>query len=309
MALDRLLITGGSGLLGLNWACRMRDRFEVVLATHRRTIHLAGARAAAINLESPDALVTQLRELAPSLIVHAAGMTSVEQCERSPLEAERANALLAKHVAVAARTLGVRLVHISTDHLFAGNRARVPEEEEPQPLNAYARTKLQAEQMVREAHPGALIVRTNFFGWGHALRQSFSDWIIGSLRAGKQITMFDDVFFTPVLADTLACAVHEILARGRSGIYNVVGDERISKFDFACKVADCFGLPRTLIARGCITDSALAVTRPRDMSLDNAKVCGLLGHALGSVDDFLVELRQQEQQGRATELRNAVVER
>ncbi len=307
--MDRLLITGGSGLLGLNWACSVRDRFDAVLATHRHSVQLAGTRCVSLELESPAVLMRQIRELAPRLIVHTAGMTSVEQCERFPLDAERANVTLAQHVAVAARELGIKLVHVSTDHLFAGDRAQASEEDEPQPLNVYARTKLQAERLVREVDPAALIVRTNFFGWGHAHRQSFSDWIVNSLRAGKNITMFDDVFFSPILADTLALTTHDIVAKDGRGVYNVVGETRVSKFDFANQIADCFGLSKALITRGRISDSSLSVTRPRDMSLDNAKVRNLLQRNLGSVNDFLAELHWQEQQGRAAELRNAVTEK
>lgn len=295
--------------MALNWACCRRHRLNVILGTHRRRVSLSGTQSVILDLTSPERFTRQLRDLAPDVVVHTAGMTSVEQCEQLPLEAERANAGLAQYVASATRQLGIKLVHISTDHLFAGNRPQSSEKDEPQPLNVYARTKLRAEDLIRGIDPQALIIRTNFFGWGHVYRQSFSDWIIQSLRAGREITMFDDVFFTPVLADDLALATHEIIAQGASGVYNVVGEERISKYDFAYKVATCFGLSHALIKRGQIGKSRLSVLRPRDMSLDNMKVRGLLQRQLGSVNDFLEELSRQEQQGRAAELRTAVTEK
>lgn len=306
--MDRLVITGGSGLLALNWACRMRRQFDVILGTHRHPVSLEGVRSVALDLESPNQLSRQLQVLEPKLVIHTAGMTSVEQCEQQPRDAEHANAGLTKNVAIATHGLGIKLVHISTDHLFTGNRPQSSEKDKPQPLNVYARTKLRAEGLVGEIDPQALIIRTNFFGWGHVYRQSFSDWIIQSLRAGREITMFDDVFFTPILVDDLALTAHEIIAKGASGVYNVVGEERISKYDFAYKVATCFGLSHALIARGQIGKSRLSVLRPRDMSLGNMKVRGLLRRQLGSVDDFLKELSRQEQRGRVAELRNAVRE-
>ncbi len=304
----RVLLTGGSGLLALNWACSVRHRFDVVLGTHRHRVDLAGTRSAALDLSSAGRFAVQLRELAPDVIVHTAGMTSVEQCEQSPRDAEHANTQLAQCVSLAARERGIKLVHISTDHLFAGDRPWWSEADEPHPLNVYARTKLRAEALVRETDPQALIVRTNFFGWGHRYRQSFSDWIIESLRADRHITMFDDIFFTPILADDLALAAHEAVAHGASGVYHIVGEERISKYDFAHKVAARFGLPRERIAHGQIGKSGLSVPRPRDMSLDNTRVRGLLGRRLGAVDEFLERLFRQERQGRAAELRNAVTE-
>lgn len=306
--MGRLLITGGSGLLALNWACRMRHQFDVILGTHRHKVDLEGARSVALDLESPERLSHQLQTLAPTLVVHTAGMTRVEQCEQQPRDAEHANAGLTRNVAIATHALGIKLVHISTDHLFPGSRSRVTEQEPPAPLNVYARTKLQAEEWARAANPETLIVRTNFFGWGHLHRQSFSDWIITSLRSGRRITMFEDVYFTPILADSLALVTHDVVAKGIFGVLNIAGDERFSKYDFAVRVAERFGLPKALVVRGRMDDSKPSVRRPHDMSLDNTKTSGLLGRPLGKVDEFLEELYEQENQGRATELRNAVLE-
>lgn len=304
----RVLLTGGSGLLALNWACCVRHRFNIVLGTHRHRVRLTDTHSVVLDLSSAERFGRQLREQAPDLVVHTAGMTSVEQCELLPADAEYANTYLAQLVSMVTRECGIRLVHISTDHLFTGDHPFSSENDRPRPLNVYARTKRRAEELILAMDPQALIVRTNFFGWGHATRKSFSDWIIGSLRASRAITMFDDVFFTPILADDLAVAVHDLVAQGAAGVYHIVGEERISKYDFAHKVASCFGLPRNLIARGRIGDSGLRVPRPRDMSLDNAKARGRLERQLGTVDSFLRELFRQERQGRAAELRNAVTE-
>ena len=105
------------------------------------------------------------------------------------------------------------------DHLFAGKRAFYTETDIPEPLNVYARTKLLAEEWGTGKNAQALLVRTNFFGWGHRLRQSFSDWIYYNLRAHTPLTMFDDVFITPIIADRLAVHVHRLLALGASGIH------------------------------------------------------------------------------------------
>ena len=235
-------------------------------------------------------------------------LTSVEQCEQQLRDAEHANAGLTKNVAIATHELGIKLVHISTDHLFSGSRPKVAEDEVPEPLNVYARTKLQAEEQAREANPKALIIRTNFFGWGHLYRQSFSDWIITSLRSGRRITMFENVYFTPILVDRLALATHEIVTKETSGVLNIVGDERLSKYDFAIGLAERFGLSKALIVRGRMDESKPRVRRPHDMSLDNTKASRLLGRRLGTVNEFLEGLYEQEKHGRVTELQNAVLE-
>jgi dTDP-4-dehydrorhamnose reductase len=308
MRKKRVLITGGSGLLALNWAMAMRDVWDVTLVTHRHPVQVLGVKTCSFNLDSPMELGSQFRQLQPHLVVHTAGLTSVDECERSPDLAHHANAEIARNVAMAAVACGAFLIHISTDHLFPNEGSLYSEANATTPLNQYARTKALAETWVQEAAPTALVIRTNFFGWGHQNRQSFSDWIIQGLRAGTPLSLFDDVFFTPILADTLALHAHALLDAGGSGIFHVVGDERLSKYEFALKLATRFNLPAELISRQKLRDVHLLAPRPHDMSLDNSKARALLGNRLGSVDDFLLTLQDQERAGRKFELQSAVVQ-
>jgi dTDP-4-dehydrorhamnose reductase len=302
----RILITGGSGLLGLNWAAAMRDQHELWLGTHRSKVSLRGTRPVPLTLEDAAALKLRVSELRPDLIVHTAGLTDVDACERDPAAAHALNAVAAGNVAQAAASRDAKLVHISTDHLFDGRQAMRTEDDPPRPLNAYARSKLEGEHLVAAHCPDALIVRTNFFGWGHVGRKSISDWILEALRAGKPLRMFDDAFFTPIAAGGLARAVHRLVATGMRGVLNVCGDERLSKHEFAVRLASCYNLPLSLIERARSRDVALAAPRPADLSLSNTKATRLLGGPLGMVDAQLAELLSDERAGLAAEFRVAV---
>ena len=304
----KVLLTGGSGLLALNWACAMRDQHDVFLATHVRRVALANTTAVPLALGDPDSIRAALQRIAPDVVVHTAGLTSVDECERQPDASDRANAGLAANVAQALRGTPARLIHISTDHLFAGTRSLYTETATPEPLNAYARAKLAAERAVADALPDALIVRTNFFGWGHAHRQSFSDWLYYNLSAGRELTLFDDSFITPILADALAVACHRLLELDARGVYNVVGDERVTKFDFGARFADAYGFSKALLRRGKIAASQLSAKRPRDMSLDNGKARERLGTSLGTITGYIRTLQQQDVAGRRRELLAAIQE-
>ena len=303
----RIVITGGSGLLGLNWACAIRNDWDVVLGTHQHSVHLSGTTQSQLDLSNLSKLDSQIELLSPDLIVHTAGLTSIEHCEGNPELASQVNAQIAKNVAVVSERKKIKFIHISTDHLFSGDSSFYKEESTPNPLNEYAKSKLLGELWVQEVNPEALILRTNFFCWGYKQRQSFSDWIIFSLREGKFLKMFDDVFFTPILADTLAHSVHKLINKNVSGIYNLVGDERISKYEFAIKLAEYFKLPIKHILRSKIRNENLLTQRPVDMSLNNHKVSQELGFAMGGLDDYFRCLHEQEIKGRAKELYNVVV--
>jgi dTDP-4-dehydrorhamnose reductase len=288
---SRILITGGTGLLGVNWAVAMRARHQVVLATHSRSVHLSGVACAQIDLESESALDRAMDTFNPDCVVHAAGLTSVEYCEEHPELAHTVNVVLAENVAKACARSGAALIHISSDHLFSGDTPSVSEETQPSPQNVYAQTKAEAEQRVLAANANALVVRTNFYGWGPFYRKSFSDWVIESLENGKKITLFDDVFYSPIYAGRLVSGAHALLGSGATGIYNVVGNDRLSKLDFGLKVAAKFGLNRDLIQVGRISDTPSLVRRPHDMSLSNRKASARLGMDLGGSEEHLNELK------------------
>lgn len=307
MRKQRVVITGGSGLLATNWGCAVRDRWDVVLGTHRHSVALAGTESSRLNLDDPAHLGQQLDVFSPDLVVHTAGLTDVDRCEENRDLAHQVNAVIARNVAHAAAGRNIPLIHVSTDQLFAGDRSFYRESDVPQPLNEYGRTKALAETWVQAAHPKALIVRTNFFCWGLPHRQSFSDWLIYNLRDGKALTLFDDVYFTPVLADTLALAAHELIEKGASGIFNLSGDERLSKYSFALQLSEEFGLPAELIRRDQVMHARLPALRPRDMSLDNNKARQILGRELGTAHQFLSVLRAQEMTGRRSELHASIM--
>lgn len=304
----RILVTGGTGLLALNWACALRGQAEVTLGTHRHGVRLPGVASLRLDLSDVDSLRRQVSRTGADLIVHTAGLTNVDRCEDMPAEARHANAEIARNVAEVAAAAGIRLIHLSTDHLFSGIHQFYAEQATPEPLNEYARSKLLAEQWVQQACPEALILRTNFFGWGYAGRQSFSDWIIYGLRAGRSLPLFDDVFITPILADALAHAAHALLDQGTNGIFNLVGGERISKYEFGTRLAAAFGLPLALIHPAKVEQAHLHAIRPRDMSLDNSRLKQAIGYAPGSLETWFADLREQERRGRREELFHAVFE-
>jgi len=301
--MEKVFITGGSGLLALNWALAIRERYSVTLGLFDRDIYLSGVETQYVKLDSVPDLNATFKAINPQIVIHTAGLTSVEACEANPLWAQYVNVELSANVAKVCSDLGIKMVHISTDHLFTGNDSLVDESTKTSPLNAYALTKAEAEIRVLEENPDALVIRTNFYGWGPSYRQSFSDSIINQLRSGSEVNLFKDVFYTPILAKKLANTVHDLISMQANGIYNVVGDERITKYEYGLKLAKAFKFDSHHVNPISIADLAL-VNRPKDMSLSNLKTCNLLGKKLGSVDEHLKELYDQEQLGISKEMQN-----
>lgn len=280
--MPNLLLTGGSGLLALNWARLMADSWTVHRLEHRRRLTVFGSQAHIGSIESADDLASLLEQVRPDLVVNCAGITNVEECEANPVGAGRANGEMPGLLAKACQRHRVSFVHISTDHVFDDRATLFSETDEPAPLNVYGLTKAAGERAVLDAMPEALVVRTNFFGWGTSYRRSFTDVIIDALRAGERPLLFDDVYFTPILMDRLVALVHQLVGLRAQGLYHAVGDDRLTKYEFGVLVARAFGLDETLLQRGKIGDRPELVRRPRQMGLSNAKLCGLTGLPVGS---------------------------
>jgi dTDP-4-dehydrorhamnose reductase len=299
---ENILITGGSGLLALNWAATMRENFNITLGLHDRKVNLKDTKSILLDLDSKEVLTKLFDELQPQLVIHAAGLTNVEACEANPTLAKYINVALTKNLVKACANLNIPMVYISTDHLFSGNESLIDEDFPVSPMNVYAKTKVEAEAYVQHTYPEALIIRTNFYAWGTSYRHSFSDMVINNLRAGKKISLFKDIYFTPILVEPLVYIVHELVHKKAKGIFNVVGDDRISKYDFGLMIAREFNLDNSLIENGKIIDKPSLVKRPHDMSLSNEKVTNYLGKKMGGLDQHIIKLKAQEASRFAQEL-------
>ena len=291
---QKVLITGGSGLLAVNWALSIRNNYTVTLLLHHKKISLSGVDTDVASLDSLDECSSVLVKHQPDIVVHTAGLTNVEECESDPDLAQEVNVDLAKNIAIACSDQGIKLVHISTDHLFSGDQELATEESITNPVNIYGETKLLGEQQVLENCKDALVVRTNFFCWGTKYRQSFSDFILNKLKNNKQSNLFSDVYFTPILVDELVKHTHQLIDSNAMGIFNIVGSERMSKYEFGIKLAKHFNFDSGLINKISINDKSSLVKRPKDMSLSNTKLCQALNCEIASFDEQLQTLKEQK---------------
>lgn len=303
----RIALTGGSGLLALNWAAsfamREAEDDSVCLALHQRKITTSLGATCVADLSSPDAAARWLEGCQADVVIHAAALTNVDQCEVEPDLARQINTDMAGNVAQACARTGVRMVLMSTDHLFDGRQPLLDEEAPPAPVNVYAHTKAAAETLARKHLPDALILRTNFFGWGPSYRMSFSDMVIRKLRANQPVSLFTDAFVTPILVSEVAQGCLDLLKQGESGVFNLVGDTRLSKHAFGMILAETFDLPLGLIRAARLQDRVDLVARPLDMSLSNAKTCAALGRPIGGLSDGCIALLQQEHHRAIQEVR------
>jgi dTDP-4-dehydrorhamnose reductase len=277
----RILVTGASGLLGLNLALTAATEAggkHVVYGTVKE--HLLKTDLFTViqtDLLSPGAVERLLEQIQPDWVVHCAALTNVDACEAAPAQAQKLNSELPAQLATYVARGGARLVYVSTDAVFDGLRGNYSEEDVPNPPNVYARTKLEGEQAVLRANPEAIVARVNLFGWSLSGQRSLAEFFFNNLRAGREVMGFTDVYFCPLLANDLALLLLRMLEKGLSGLYHVVARECTSKYTFGVAIARRFGLDERLIRPASVHQAGLAATRSPNLSLRSDKLAAALG--------------------------------
>lgn len=281
----KILITGATGLLGSTLsALLVALRYKVV--RHGFHHHADFVCDLTKSLEAEELI----RAAAPDCVINLVAATNVDACE---IDKNFANILNVVTVQNLVRSIEKRrncfLIQMSTDQVYNSNG--YSSEENINILNYYAETKLQAE-VVASGIPSA-ILRTNFYGPSLTYsRLSFSDWLIQNLQSENKFTVFDDVYFTPLLMETVCEAINVVIKKQITGTYNLACNDGVSKSDFAFLLAESLGLDTCNMDVRKIADFGLKAVRPNDMRMDNRRIKNTYGICMPSLKDEIYTLRR-----------------
>lgn len=304
----RILITGASGLLGLNLALEVSKEHVVFGTTHRHVLQTDAFRQIRIDLLNAGAVERLLEETRPDWVINCAALALVDACESNPALARQLNSEFPGKLAAYVARGGARLVHVSTDAVFDGQRGDYTEEDPPNPLSVYAQTKWEGEIAVAEAFPQAIIARTNLYGWSLTGKRSLAEWFFYNLQAGANLKGFTDVYFCPLLANDIAHLLLAMLQKGLQGVYHVVSSECISKYDFGVALARRFGFDERLIEPSTVDRAGLAAARSRLLTLRSEKLTRDLGFSPQGIQPGLDRFYHLQLQGYPDKLRKLLKE-
>jgi len=264
-----LLVTGGAGYLGGEL---LRRAPGAVGTAH------TGAGDTRLDVRDAAAVERVVQSIRPDAVIHTAYARHGEG-------AWETNVTGARNVALAAAAVGARLVHLSTDVVFAGDAGRpYVEADAPRPLTDYGRAKAEAEAAVRLAHPGAAIVRTSLI-YGGPLPSPHERAVLSAVDGASGMAFFTDEIRCPVHVSDLADAVLELAGIPYAGPLHVAGCDAVSRHEFATLVAAAGGRDPELVRRTRSAD--LPEPRPLDCRLDCARARALLSTRLRGVCEVL----------------------
>ncbi|MGD9093846.1 MAG: SDR family oxidoreductase [Anaerolineales bacterium] len=299
----RILVTGASGLLGLNLALEAAKDHDVVGIIKDHPIKTDTFTVLQTDLLAPGAVEDLLDQSQPDWIIHCAALANVDACETDPLLAQKLNSELPRKLATYVGRGGARLLHVSTDAVFDGQRGGYSEQDMPNPLSVYARTKLDGERAVVESNPDAIIARVNLYGWSLSGKRSLAEFFFNNLSGGIGVSGFTDVFFCPLLVNDLADIFLKMLDSGLSGLYHVLSPECISKYQFGTAIAQKFGFDQQLITPTSVESGGLRAKRSPRLTLRVDKLTQALGEPPPDLSTGLDSFYTLYQQGYPQKLR------
>ena len=278
-----VLITGATGMFGSVLAETLNDSFNVYMTGRtQNNPHIQQ------NFKSFDLKNESYEELiewsCPNIIIHCAAIIDGNYCNTKPLEAIKVNGISVKKL-IDATTSDVKIIYISSDAVFPSDSHLSKETDQVSPENVYGKSKEFGEFFLKQSGRDYTIIRTTIVGGRiNKKANSFVEWIVNSVIQQKEITLFDDVIFTPISIWDLAVEINDVIIPNKvRGIYHITGSEISSKFEFGIKLITELGLGVKYIKKGSIKDFSARAGRSNDQTLSIDKYKSEFNRELPSI--------------------------
>lgn len=242
--MKKILIFGGAGLVGSKF-----------IELHKNSFEISAPDANFVDILNKDQIAKKVEDFNPDAIVNFAAYTNVEQAELQKDDQDgicfQVNVLGAKNIADLAKQFDKHLVQISTEYVFDGKKEMSPytEDDTPNPINWYGKTKYLGEQKVLESGGKAVVMRISMpYSAKYELKKDVARFFLDQLKAGKEVKAVEDQWITPTLVNDIADGLKVLLENNSVGIYHVSGKDSVTPLEFVKTIAETFALDYSLIS-------------------------------------------------------------
>lgn len=262
-----ILVTGSNGLLGqaVSKVFIRETDHDIMLTSAEDDSYVKDIHEYhTLDITRKDDVKKLASEFMPDVIINCAAFTNVDLCETERELSWKINVDGVKNLIIAARMNNARVIHFSTDYVFDGKNGPYSEEDVPNPISFYGREKLASENALKTSDVNHTIIRTLvLYGTGEKVKSNFVLWMIDRLKNNEPVNIVTDQISNVTMIEDLALGTMRIVERGCSGIYNIAGNDILSRYDFAMKVCEVFGYDKGLVRP--ITTELLNQPAPRPM--------------------------------------------
>lgn len=293
----RILVTGANGLLGQKLVELISTKNDYLIATAKSklVIDLPRGEYHSLDITNRNEVERVLQNSKPDVIINTAAMTQVDQCETEQEKCWLNNVTAVENLVSACEQTKTHFIQVSTDFIFDGTYGPLDETAKPNPISFYGKSKLAAEETVQKSSADWAILRTVLV-YGITKDMSRSNivlWVKKSLEEGKTISVVNDQWRTPTLAEDLAMGCYLAATKKAKGIYNISGDEMMTPYEIAIKTADFFGMDKSLIKQTDSTQFKQPAARPPKTGFIIDKAKKELGYQPHSFVEGLEVLKSQ----------------
>jgi len=268
--ISKTLILGGGGFLGRYFSEILGNTALV----HTRTKLSGISNSVEADIQTEMDIVQLLREFEISRVINCIAMTNIEECETNPELTNWVNAEIPAIIAKYTSAHTIQNMFISTDAVLKSKSKLRTEEAPTFGGSVYSRTKLKGEEVSLSHNSESLIARVNFFG-SSPKKNSLFEYFYTNLKAGNQVVGYDNVFFTTMYAKDTALSCLKLIEGGLTGIFHIVGSERLTKYSFGRIIEKELGLVELVISQKA--EKNFLRFRSKELSLDNSKLKTTLG--------------------------------
>jgi len=293
--MSTVFLTGVSGFLGWHLAQELKKKHKIIGTYFSHPVETGGAKIIPLNLRDATAVSRIIQKYHPEVILHTAALTDVRFCQSNPRIAEETNTGATRILAEESRKKSLRLIYLSTDRVFDGEKGDYTEEDIPSPIDHYGKTKLEGEKAVSETVAAHLIVRLPLmFGPPSPAHASFIGWMLEAFRNNRPLELFTDQFRTPLYSEDACAAVEILLSQPEiKGLFHLGGRDRVSRDEFGRKMAAVFGFDPSLIRPLPMAAKPHQPPSPPDVSLNSEKLFRAIGFRARPLEDGLAALKKR----------------
>lgn len=244
MAKIKIIGTGLTGLVGSRIVELLKEDYDFENIS----------RSTGIDITKREEVIKKIQESKASIVLHLAAKTDVDGCEKDKIygkmgEAWTINVLGTKNIVEACERNEKKLIYVSTDFVFDGEKNNYNEEDNPNPINWYGKTKYDGELLVQKLRPGWIILRLAYPYRSYFSKTDFARTILKRLKEKQTVQAISDHIFTPTFIDDIAFTIDNIIKKDVHGIFHVVGDQFLTPYEASFLVAKTFGLNASLISK------------------------------------------------------------
>ncbi|MFN0049593.1 MAG: SDR family oxidoreductase [Cytophagales bacterium] len=298
---QKILLTGSNGLLGQKLVELIVEKGEFeLIATGRGENRLSKYQDKytyhSLDIADKNAVFLAFDTFKPSVVIHCAAMTNVDQCELNKEDCWLQNVVATRNMAEASLKYGVFLIHLSTDFIFDGQKGPLTEDEKPAPISFYGYSKLVAEEIIQKMDGLKWSIARTVLVYGIAEDMSRTNiilWVKKSLQDKKQIKVVNDQWRTPTLAEDLAMGCYLIAQKRAEGIFNISGNEFLNPLEMAYKTAHYFKLDISFITQADSSTFTQSAKRPPKTGFIIDKAINELGYKPHTFDEGIALLASQ----------------